>query len=85
MAGLLLWETVTWFALVLAALLALLTIAKAARQTMRPLHDFPVYVQQKNCEDLASPERTMSRWSRIVKESNTAFWTHVSNRSDMNR
>ena len=85
MAGLLLWEMLTWFILVLAALLAVLTLARATRHTLMPTRDLPQFLQQIVIEHSAPQERTLTRWSRIVKQSNSAFWTHVSSGTEVKR
>jgi hypothetical protein len=87
MDGLLLIELLTWVSLVLVALLALLTLGMSARRAIKPSQDM------RNClKSLNEPphivglnEKTMARWSRIVKKSNTSFWIHVSHRSDVKR
>jgi hypothetical protein len=80
MAGLLLLEIVSWFALVLSALMAVLALVVATRKASRtdPMrHNTEVWGHHP------VSERTVLRWSRIVKLSNTAFWLHVSNKHDV--
>lgn len=84
MASLLHLELLIWIAMVLAALLAMLALSSAARQASLPAAELPepqlpgVGYSTRTAPD----ERTVARWSRIVQQSNTAFWTYVSHRSD---
>jgi hypothetical protein len=81
MAGLLLLEIVIWFALVLSVLLTVLALVAATRKATRPEPGLDDKVAARIMHHHLN-ERTILRWSRIVKLSNTAFWAHVSTKTD---
>ena len=87
MDGLLLMELLAWVSLVLVALLTLLTLGMSARNSTRLNQDLSNCL--KRFKDIPPSalrdEKTMARWSRIVKQSNSSFWTHVSNRTELKR
>jgi len=87
MASLLHIETFIWIAMVLAALMAMLALGSAARKATRPTLEMPnqpaPMIERRHAQE--GDERTMARWSRVVQQSNTAFWTYVSNRSEHRR
>jgi hypothetical protein len=84
MADFLRLEMLIWVALVLATLLAMLALSSAARHATLPAPELlPRPGQDGDYQPHSAPnERTMVRWSRAVQQSNTAFWTYVSQGSD---
>lgn len=87
MAYLLWFEALSWVVLLLVALITLLVIGQAARRAVEPSRERAERLRQIEDGGRHAPhdERTRARWARVVKQSNTAFWTYVSNRSEYKR
>lgn len=86
MADLLQLEIMLWFALLLAMLLAVLALRSAAMLASAPARRQD-QLQGSGFDGLpddTSSEHTVVRWSRVVQESNTAFWMYV-NQSNEHR
>ncbi|MBV8046577.1 MAG: hypothetical protein JO171_05465 [Paludibacterium sp.] len=74
-----------WVLVLPLALLAAWALRQATRHSTRLRgRELPLRMQQLTHHRAHGEpqERTMVRWSRIVKKSNTAFWTYVSQRQD---
>ncbi|WP_133679153.1 hypothetical protein [Paludibacterium purpuratum] len=74
-----------WGLLLVLAILAIWSLRRAIRHAQRhPRHEIPWRMQHltRRTSRTLQNERTLARWSRIVKKSNTAFWAHVSQRQD---
>ncbi|BEV72937.1 MULTISPECIES: hypothetical protein [unclassified Paludibacterium] len=75
-----LWQAGLWGLVLALAWLSMLAMRRAIRPTQE---------QSQRWLKLSSlhtshgrHERTLQRWSRIVKHSHSAFWTHVSQRHE---
>lgn len=87
MAHLLWFEAISWVVLLLVALITLLVIGQTSRRAVAPSRERAERLRQieDGGQRLLNDERTRARWARVVKQSNTAFWTYVSNRSEYKR
>jgi len=61
----------------------LLTMAKATRHAAKIRKERPMPELTYPATAAERQELTLSRWSRIVKQSHSAFWAHVSDGGDI--
>jgi cytochrome c-type biogenesis protein CcmH/NrfF len=73
-----------WWLLPVLALLVIWALLKAMRHSERGRGADPSHMRHliRLAAHAQSNERTLTRWSRIVKTSNTAFWAYVSQKQD---